>query len=514
MNAPMNIVIVGGGTSGWMTAAALDHTLGKHLTSITLIESDSISTVGVGEATIPHLRYFNTTLGIDENELLRKTNATYKLGIDFKDWGQIGDSYVHPFGIFGPPKSDPGFHHYWLKSKECGNQDSLFDYSPAIQAARMGTFSHPSSDPTSPLASFAYAFHIDASKYALLLRERCTKNKVIRIEGKITEVKKNQSSNDITSVVLDNGKTIHGDFFIDCSGFRALLIEQELKAGFENWSHWLMCDSAFAAPTAPSDTIPTITTATAQTAGWQWKIPLQHRNGNGLVYSSKHLSDDNAEALFCNNLEEELLAPPKKISFTAGRRKQSWVNNCVAIGLSSGFLEPLESTSLYLIQASITKLIELFPASKDFTAQKNEFNRQITVEYERARDFIILHYCATQRNDSPFWDHCRTMELPESLKEIMEGFKSSGHITRYSDGLFLPPSWIAVCIGQNIIPEEYHPAINSLSPQTILKQLQSYKQQCDYAVNSLPSHADALKNNMSEDATWPTANLGFYGVFS
>lgn len=510
---PQKIVILGGGTAGWMTAAALAHILSDQVKSITLIESEQIGTVGVGEATIPHLRYFNQRLNIDEHEFMRRTSATYKMGIEFINWGKKGDSYIHPFGDFGAAADGIPFYHYWLKAKTHQHPHPLFDYSFPVVAARQKRFDYPSSDPASLLSTYSYAFHIDASQYAVFLREFCG-TAVKRVEGKVKQVEQHHTSGDISCIHLEDGQIIEGDFFIDCSGFRALLIEQTLHSGFENWSQWLPCDRALAVPTEKVDEPLPYTKAIAQNAGWQWHIPLQHRTGNGHVFASAFMSKEDAHKVLVNNLDAPMLADVNSLQFTAGRRQCGWVNNCVAIGLSSGFLEPLESTSIYLIQASIMKLVELFPSRAQYASQRDEFNRQLQVEYERIRDFLILHYHATERQDTEFWRYCKHMVPPTSLQEKMQAFKECAYVERYDNGLFLVPSWVAVYIGQGIIPARHHAALEHLSSEELELGLTHLRRDIVSAVTQLPMHADAITKHAAERAPWPAAALSLYGVFS
>lgn len=510
MTYPKKIIIVGGGTAGWMTAAALAKTLPNN--AVTLIESDLIGTVGVGEATIPHLRFFNERIGINEHEFMSRCSATYKLGIDFRNWNSIGSNYIHPFGEFGKEIDNIPFHHFWSKAKKMGISDSIFDYSLPVVAAKMNRFDYPSNNTKSLLSTYSYAFHIDASKYALMLREHC-ENEVNRIEGKIDNIRKDVNGN-IQFLELANGEKIEGDFFIDCSGFKALLIEETLNTGFEDWSHWLRCDRAIAVPTESISPPKPYTVASAHKAGWQWEIPLQHRTGNGIVYASEFMSDDEAASTFDSSLKGRKLAAFNHLKFKAGKRKKGWKKNCVAIGLSSGFLEPLESTSIFLIQAAIMKLVELFPTSQNYTAQASEYNRCLDNEYNKIKDFLILHYHATQRDDSNFWKYCKNMEIPESLKTFIEAFKANGYTPKYQKGLFLTPSWVAVLIGQGIIPNNYHHNAELLSSDKLTRSLDNLKSHIHKTATSLPEHSQAISKHASEKTPWPAAALSLYGVFS
>lgn len=516
-NTLRNVVIVGGGTAGWMTAAALAKFLPSQQYRIALVESDAIGTVGVGEATVPHIRYFNEMLGIDENEFMKKTHATYKLGIEFSHWGKIGDSYIHPFGIYGQSHKDISFHHYWLKLHQAGDNNPIGDYSVGVAAARAEKFAYPKRDSRSLFSKYGYAFHLDASLYAGFLRDYSTARGVVRVEGKIIRVEQNPGNGFIRSIELASGEQLAGDLFIDCSGFRGLLIAETLKTDFEDWSHWLPCDRAIAVPSAKTGAPLPYTKAIARTVGWQWRIPLQNRTGNGQVYSSRHISDDEVASSLLKNLDGEPLANLNYLRFKAGRRVKSWNKNCVAIGLASGFLEPLESTSIYLIQIAIMKLIEFFPYADMEAANSNEFNRHIALEYERIRDFLILHYHATGRTDSAFWNYCRTMEIPDSLQYKIKLFRAQGHVERYKQGMFLEPSWVAVYLGQGIVPNAYHPAVNALDTAQLRQNLHNMRDTITSGVQSMPSHADSIErycNNTHSEKTWPPAAMSLYGVFS
>lgn len=517
MHPPINhIVIAGGGTAGWMTAAALCHVFENTSLNITLIESEQIGTVGVGEATIPHLRYFNQRLGINENEFMRATNATYKLGIDFINWGEIGDNYLHPFGEFGQTLHGTAFHHYWLRYKKYCPESDIFDFSLPVALGRKERFSYPSPDRSSLLSSFSYAFHIDATKYAAFLRKHCERKGISRIEGKITHVIQNKNNGNIEQLQLDNGQRVNGEFFIDCSGFRSLLLGQTLNTDFDDWSHWLPCDRALAIPSqSKGDPIP-YTKATAHSAGWQWQIPLQNRIGNGHVYCGALMNEEEAERILMQNIPSEPLADINRLKFTAGRRKNTWTRNCVGVGLSSGFLEPLESTSIYLIQVAIMKLIELFPRSAENAPLRDEFNRQMSLEYDRIRDFLILHYHATQRADSEFWNHMRTMQIPDSLALRMQVFKEQAYVDHYKHGLFLTPSWLAVYLGQNIIPTSYCSSADKLAFHKLDQIMVQLRKTISQSAHTFSSHKHALQQATGEisKSNWPEAAMSLYGVFS
>ncbi|WGM48325.1 Flavin-dependent tryptophan halogenase PrnA [Brevundimonas sp. NIBR10] len=487
------IVIVGGGTAGWMTAAALSTLLNRSGLSIRLVESEEIGTVGVGEATIPHIRSFNQRLGLDEDEFMARTQATFKLGIEFRDWGRLGDSYIHPFGAYGRSIERVGFHHHWLRLRRAGAAADIHDYSLPVVAARMGRFMRPETDPRSLLSTFSYAFQFDAGLYAAYLRQHSEARGVVRREGRVVDVELDPDNGHIRSVVLTSGERLEGDLFIDCSGFRGLLIEGALKAGYEDWTRWLPCDRAVAVPCDTVEASTPYTRATALEAGWSWRIPLQHRVGNGYVYSSAFLSDEAAVERVMGRLEGPARAEPRMLRFTTGRRRRQWMHNCVAIGLSSGFLEPLESTSIHLIQAAVTNLIELFPDADHDPADADEFNRIMELEYDRIRDFLVLHYNATERDDTPFWNHCRTMEVPDSLAEKVALFKERGVVARYRDGLFLEPSWLAVYFGQRIEPDAYD-ALSDRAPEAALAEaLETLRTSVQRAAAAMPSHEAFVK---------------------
>ncbi len=489
------IIIVGGGTSGWMTAAALSNVLHKKHYTIELVESDSISTVGVGEATIPHIRHFNNSLGIDEADFIRATQASYKLGIRFIDWGRLGSDYIHPFGAHGHPISDTPFHQFFNRLKRKDASVDIGEYSLAIEACRQNRFAQPSNDTQSIDSTYAYAYHMDASLYAAYLQRYSIQKGVKRTEGLIQQVRQ-AGGGSVTSIKLRDDRIIEGDLFIDCSGFRGLIIEETLKAGYEHWNHWLPCDRAITVSSKASATLPPYTIAKAHPSGWQWKIPLQSRTGNGYVYSSQHISDEQALETLITNTTEQQLGEPKQLRFHTGRRKKSWVKNCIAIGLSAGFLEPLESTGIYLIQQAIQQLIQLFPSQGITAVLVNEYNRNMDVEYQRVRDFLILHYHLNQRMDSKFWRQCQSMSIPDSLQHKMELFSKHGHISHYERGLFFEPSWVSVFLGQGLTPEEYDSRVDGYSARELDVYLSKIKQQVQSAASSMPFHNDALQRLM------------------
>ena len=483
------VVILGGGTAGWMTAAALIRRLG-HACTVTLVESEEIGIVGVGEATLPHIRHFVEMLGLDEAEFMRATHATFKLGIDFRDFGAIGTNYLHPFGVFGSELNGVPFHHHWLRLHAEGEAGELFDCSVANVMAAKNRFAPPA---PSMMAAYNYAYQFDATLFAPYLRQWAVARGVDRIEARVTEVARDATSGDVTALTLDSGALIEGDLFVDCSGFRSMLLGQTMGAEWEDWSHWLPCDRAVAMPTtSPPGPIEPFTRATAMTAGWRWRIPLQHRVGNGYVYSSAYISDAQAADDLVAAVEGEAMADPRLLRFRAGRRASSWIGNVVGIGLASGFLEPLESTSIYLAQGAIMQLIDLFPIGRTSDADRAEFNHMVDMEYDRIRDFLILHYHATTRDDSPFWDHVRTMRVPDSLREKMELWREAGRVAKYSHGLFFEPSWIAVYVGQGLVPRHWDPRADAIDSGTLAAAVDRLRGQIAQTVEAMPDHAAYL----------------------
>jgi len=483
------IVIVGGGTAGWMTAAALSRFCVPRF-EVVLVESDEIGTIGVGEATIPSIMQFNEALGINEAEFLSATGATYKLGIAFEGWGKPDEGYVHAFGLVGAALGVVPFHHYWLRGRKLGIAKPLGHYVLHTLAIAANRFAHITPPAGSPLPPLPYAFHFDASLYAKFLRGFAEGRGIVRQEGRIVAVERNQQNGDIGAVVLANGSRVEGDLFIDCSGFRGLLIEQELEAGFEDWTHWLQCDRAVAVPCARVDPLVPLTRSIARKAGWQWRIPLQHRIGNGHVFNSDHISEDEATAILLANLDGEAMAQPRTIRFKTGRRSKCWVRNVVAIGLSSGFIEPLESTSIHLIQTAITRLIDLLPDGEISEATRDDYNARSAFETERIRDFIILHYHANQRDGEPFWDGLRAMDVPEPLKHKIDQFRSTGRVVPSFDELFDTRAWIHVMIGQNIIPQSYHPVADILPEPRLKEFLDGLERSHLQQVQRMSDHAE------------------------
>lgn len=484
-----SIVIVGGGSAGWMTAAALSF-LVPHLKSIKVVESDEIGTVGVGEATVPHLRNFNDSLRIPEAEFVRAVSGTFKLGIEFVDWGRVGDRYIHGFGDIGHLFRGLPFHQYWLRLHSQGKAYDIGEYSLNTAAAPLGRFMTGASDvpPQSPLSRVSYAYHFDAGLYANYLRRAAESRGVRRVEGKIVDVGLRGEDGFIETVTLESGERIGGEFFIDCSGFRGLLIEQALKAGYDDWTHWLPCDRAIAVPTAKTAAATPFTRSTARAAGWQWRIPLQHRTGNGYVYSSAHVGDDEAATTLLGNLDGAALAPPRMLRFTTGRRRKMWMRNCLAVGLSSGFLEPLESTSIYLIQSAIARFIDMLPDRHVSPALQDRYNAQAAFEMEKIRDFLILHYCATERRDTKFWEYCGTMPIPESLADNIALFRDSGRFFRNADEMFALTSWVQVMLGQRIVPSGWHPMVDRVSDQELVELGESVRGVIASCVAAMPMH--------------------------
>ncbi|NBC20410.1 MAG: tryptophan halogenase [Alphaproteobacteria bacterium] len=492
------IVIVGGGSAGWMTAAALANAL-QGSCEITLIESEEIGTVGVGEATIPPVRQFNARLGIDEPTFLKETGGTFKLGIEFVDWYEIGKSYFHPFGQYGAEFDTVPFYQYWMREYLAGEPTPLDDYSMAWAMARAGRFEHPARDKRLIQSTFDYAYHFDATHYARFLRGYSEARGVQRVEGRVGDVSRDGESGFITSVSLEDGRRFEGELFIDCTGFFGLLIEQTLKTGYEDWSHWLPCDRAVAMPCEASEPPAPYTRSIARRAGWQWRIPLQHRVGNGHVYASAYMEPGEAESELVASLEGTAKGEPRHLRFTTGRRRKFWNGNCVAIGLSAGFMEPLESTSLHLIQYGILRLLALFPDRAMSPLLAEEYNALTSAEYERIRDFLILHYKATARRDSPFWEYVADMQVPDRLAYKMAHFRAHGMIVSDERELFTNPSWIAVYTGQGVLPERA-PALSSYRAQVpVAERMKQVRTAMAEAVAAMPAHADFLARYCSSE---------------
>ncbi|CAN7190455.1 tryptophan halogenase family protein [Brevundimonas sp. LjRoot202] len=481
------IAVIGGGTAGWMAAAALARKL-RDTVRITLVESAEIGTVGVGEATIPPIVDFNNFLGLDEDAFVRATQASFKLGIELRDWGALGDRYLHPFGRYGLDFDDTPFHQHWLRQRTLGDPGPLDQYCLPAVAARAGKFFRPVKDPRNILSMLAHAFHFDAALYAAFLRAYAEERGVVRREGRIIEVVQRPLDGFIEGVRLESGEVIEAELFIDCTGFRGLLIEQTLEAGFEDWTHWLPCDRAVAVASENVGEPEPYTRSTARTAGWQWRIPLQHRTGNGYVHCSQFISEDEATADLLAALDGDAVAEPRTLRFTTGRRRRSWIKNCVALGLASGFLEPLESTSIHMIQSGLFRLLALFPDRAFDPALTDEYNRRTATEYARLRDFVILHYHATTRSDSPLWDHVRTMEVPETLQRKLALFRGQGRFLREDEELFSETSWVAVMLGQGVEPRGFDPVAAAHDPGAIRRRMERFRDVVAHAAAEMPTH--------------------------
>lgn len=475
------VVIAGGGTAGWMAAAALARTMGSTV-ELTLIESDTIGTIGVGESTIPPLVTYNRLLGINEADFMRATQATFKLGIAFDGWKERGHSYFHSFGLTGKDHWSAGFQHFWLYGLERGHKAPYADYCLELVAALQGKFAHLPDD------RMNYAYQLDSGLYAKFLRSMAEADGTARVEGKIAEVELEGESGNIAALRLESGARVEGDLFLDCTGFRALLIEQALHAGFDDWTHFLPCDSAIAIQTENVGSPMPFTRVTAHDAGWQWRIPLQHRTGNGIVYCSRYLSRDDALERLLGNIEGQTLVQPNFLRFTAGARRKQWHRNCIAIGLSGGFMEPLESTAIHLIQRAVLRLIRMFPLRGISERDIAEFNEQQDTDMLQIRDFLVLHYKATERRDSAFWRQCSAMAIPDTLAQKMELFRETGRVFRKNDELFTENSWIQVMMGQGIMPRSHHPIAEKLRDDELAGLLEKLREEVARTVASLPEH--------------------------
>ncbi|MFN3516317.1 MAG: tryptophan halogenase family protein [Novosphingobium sp.] len=487
MNArpKLKVVIAGGGTAGWMTAAAMANTLGSVI-DLTLVESEAIGTIGVGESTIPPLLLFNRLLGIGEAEFMRATKATFKLGIKFENWKDVGETYFHSFGTVGKDHWSAGFQHFWLHGLQHGHRHSLDDYCLELKAALAGKFAHL------PDERMNYSYHIDSGRYAAYLRQRAEADGARRVEGRITRVELDSESGNIAALELEGGRRIEGDLFVDCTGFRALLIEGALHAGYDDWTHFLPCDSAIAVQTASVRPPVPYTRAIAHDAGWQWRIPLQHRQGNGIVYCSRYLDRDAALDRLLGSVEGQVLTKPNFIRYVTGARRKQWHRNCVAVGLSGGFLEPLESTSIHLIQRAVLRLIGMLPAGPVSDRDVAEFNEQQLADMVTIRDFLVLHYKVTERRDSPFWRQCTAMAIPDTLEQKIQLFRETGRVFRKNEELFAESSWIQVMMGQGIMPQSYHPVAAKLRQEELDHFLGSLRDMVAKTVASLPSHQDYI----------------------
>jgi tryptophan halogenase len=486
-SAIKNVVIAGGGTAGWMAAAAFGKLLGKNL-NITLVESDLIPTVGVGEATIPTLHIFHDLLKIKESDVMKATNATFKLGISFENWRDVNQDYIHSFGYLGQGCWAAGFQHFWLKGQQQNMVSEIGDYCPEHVMARRGKFA------VVPNQDRNYAYHLDAGLYAKFLRGIAEANGVKRIEGKITTVNQHNHNGFIQSIELENGQVVEGDLFIDCTGFKGMLIEETLHTGYEDWSHWLPCDSAIAVQTKLTKAAVPYTRSIAHTEGWQWQIPLQNRMGNGIVFCSKHISDEDAKTTLLKNIEGDLVNEPRVIKYRTGTRRKHWNKNCVAVGLASGFIEPLESTSIHLIQQSIVRLMQNLPSINMEQANQDDFNQKMRFEIDNIRDFIVLHYHVTRRTDSAFWRYCKDMDIPNTLQQRIDLFKDNANAYKTDRELFGETSWIQVMMGQGLLPENYHAIVDMMSDTELKGFLDNIKTSIERRVNNLPDHNEFIKN--------------------
>jgi len=490
------VVIVGGGSAGWITAAPLARMLcgdPAKRCEVVVVESPEIGTIGVGEATLPTISFYNQMLGLDEADFVRSTKASFKLGIEFRDWGRVGHHFFHGFGEFGPNIHHRPLWMYWLRLRAADpTLPSYEEWSTATVMARQGRFALPRPGEASPAGAYSYAYHFDAALYGAYLRDYALRHGAQRIEGTITHVETRPEDGFVSTLVLRDGRRVDGDLFIDCSGFRALLIGGAMNSPFEDWSHWLPCDRALAVPSERVDPVTPCTTSTAKVAGWQWRIPLQHRTGNGLVYCSAYLSEDTASALLLSGLDSKALDEPRPLRFTTGRRREAWVKNVVAVGLSSGFLEPLESTSIQLIMDGVSRLTALWPDQQFAPALAAEFNRQMAYRYESVRDFIILHYKLGERRDSDFWRYCAGMPIPDALAHQIELFSSTGRVAILEPEGFGVPSWASIFMGLGLMPERYDPYVDLVDGDVVRQHLTGVREAIRQTVSAMPAHGDFL----------------------
>jgi hypothetical protein len=502
-NALRKIVIVGGGTAGWMAAAPLAHKLRQGagpLCEIVLVESPEIGTIGVGEATLPTIRFYNRSLGLDDADFVRRTQASFKLGIEFRDWGRLGHRFFHGFGDFGPAIENRSSFMHWLRLAHAGGMASYEEWSVATVMARANRFTPPQGDVPSAANGYAYAYHFDAGLYASYLRDYALQRGTTRIEGTVVDVELRAHDGFVQALKLADGRRVDGDLFIDCSGFRGLLIEGAMHAGYDDWSDLLPCNSALAVPSARADRLTPYTTSTAKTAGWQWRIPLQHRTGNGHVYCSHFTSDEEAARVLLQGLDTPALADPRPLRFTTGRRRKAWVRNCVALGLAAGFVEPLESTSIQLIMDGVGRLIENFP-DRDFAPHlADEYNRRIAFQYESIRDFIVMHYKLTQRTDSEFWRHCAAMAIPDALQHQIELFRSSGRVAIVDRDGFAEPSFISILFGLGVAPRTWDPFIDRIDEQTLRTHFARLRSAIAGTVAAMPDHAEYIARHARAEA--------------
>lgn len=488
------IVILGGGTAGWMAAACLARVLGTEQRSITLIESEAIGTVGVGEATIPLIESFHHILGIPATQVLGETEATFKLGIEFVDWHRQGARYFHPFGPLGVDLNGVGFLQHWLRHRAAGGDSPIAAYNVEAAAASAGRFGMVAPErPGDPVPPLSYAYHFDATLYAAMLRRYAERLGVGRVEGQVDAVRRDAEGGDVAALVLSDGREVAGDFFLDCSGFRGLLIEETLGAGYDDWSTWLPCNRAVAVQSARLDPLPPYTRSTAKAVGWQWRIPLRHRTGNGLVFCDAFLSADAAAATLLENVEGQAAGTPRLLRFTTGRRRRTWMRNVVALGLAGGFVEPLESTSIFMVQSALAKLMTLFPRDGRVNPKvADRFNAMMATEWERVRDFLVAHYTLTERDDTPFWRHCRAMTVPDSLAERLALFEEEALFVEQPHDLFKEASWIAVLLGQGLMPRRHHPVADRAPASALETQLAQMRAGVAARAARLPDHETYL----------------------
>lgn len=496
-NAIRRIVIVGGGTAGWMAAAPLAQRLGRHC-EVSLVESPEIGTIGVGESTLPTIRFYNQALGLDQADFIRKTQATFKLGIEFKDWGHLGNRFFHGFGDFGPPLAGRDPHMAWLRlAREFDNMPALENWSMPSMLARQNRFTPPHAAQPKVTDAYSYGFQFDAGLYANYLRDYATARGARRIEGLVTQVEQHPDTDFVSALQLRDGRRIEGDLFIDCSGFRGLLIEQTLHAGYEDWSHWLPCNSALAVPSARVEPLTPYTRATAKEAGWTWRIPLQHRVGNGHVYSNAFTTDEAAHRALLDGLDAPALDEPRQLRFVTGRRRKSWVKNVVAMGLSAGFVEPLESTSIHLIETAVGKLIELFPDKACSPTLADEYNRTMGIRYESVRDFIIMHYKLTRRDDTEFWRYCANMQIPDSLRHQIELFRETGRVTILDPDGFAAPSFVAMLLGLGAVPKRYDAFVDQIDIRQLHGHFAGLRDMIAQAVARTPDHGTYIASQVA-----------------
>lgn len=507
--APLrSICIVGGGTAGWSAAALLAGILRGSGCAITLVESSSIPTVGVGEATIPPIFEFLRNIGADEVAFIRRCQATFKLGIQFRDWLEPGHEYWHPFGNLGMTINQRPFHHYYWKNLAEGHDETLADLCPSAALAEDHKFAFPSPNGEWPGAAVAYALHFDAGLVAAFLRDHSEAAGVTRLDRKITHAQRGENDR-IDAIYFDDGESLSADFYIDCSGFRALLIDETLGSGYNDWRHWLPCDRAVAAPTAVQPGRAPYTVSTAKSAGWQWRIPLQSRVGNGLVYCSNFIDDQAAAEEFLAGLDSPANDAPRFLRFTAGHRKRAWIGNCLAIGLSAGFLEPLESTSIHLIHTGLNRLLDYFPDISFDPTLIDAYNREVEMEYAHIRDFLMLHYYPNRRHGEPFWDHVRTLALPESLREKMALFEATGRITSKRRELFADISWFYVACGMGLRPAAIDPLVDVAPFDDVRDVIGQMRQALQQFRTAAPSH-DAILDRLldSNENRRPSFGVG------